>query len=513
MRKENEGKLYRNVVRATLAGSMFLSGCGLAEKINAIDTPSAGEALPIGLLDETAIFNLPSGEVRDSFLNELNSTKQECAEIFGCVGGTIQIYRVITNDNVYSYRFANVDDAKGQHTMILSVMDGKNQETTHIKEDLVAMDTKIDNIPSRVFGYVDDQGNSHYLMINLQTKEGDKFIVFDSQGNPYDVVAQNEKEVQAYSHLWQEPDIVQAEALPTTGTTPEISITTGASTQTEEKPTETATPTSVEKGPASTEWQVSPDGHIVYNESQLYEGMFTINKEHPEYVEKYWEELVRGLWNLNFVSENINFINQFQTADSFINYLKNDGGLVNNLWIPVIYPSLERRFVYQATMIPASNQIDLSSIAITIYKPSEDEMYKYSPNYSTGTNYISYLGAAGEVVVEETKFNGNNILKMTYRRDLFMDAERKLATNLEGGTGQNYKILALGANKSSEENLLAATQLIRSWPLHMQIKDTGYGYAWKTDVTPPVLNFSVIWPTYQEYKSITTLEGSPLVIR
>ena len=60
-----------------------------------------------------------------------------------------------------------------------------------------------------------------------------------------------------------------------------------------ETPTITLTSTPAEKPTAQDIWLVSPDGHIAYNESQLYGGLFTIDTEHPEYAQKYWEGLVR----------------------------------------------------------------------------------------------------------------------------------------------------------------------------------------------------------------------------
>ncbi|HOE35330.1 MAG: hypothetical protein GX415_00860 [Chloroflexi bacterium] len=260
-------------------------------------------------------------------------------------------------------------------------------------------------------------------------------------------------------------------------------------------------------------WQLSPDGHIYYNEKELYDGMFTINKEHPEWVEQYWEDTIRGLWNLNFVSENKAFINQFPTDDALIDYLKNGGGPVSNLWIPAIYPNAARLFLRAATMMPTSGKINLSKIAIGIYKPTTEEIYKYSPSYATGTKYISYLGAAGEVMIEETDFNGEKILKMTFRRDILLDATRSLCTDKTGSKNKDFTLLALSTEKKDDENLMAAVQLLRSWPTHMQIRDTEYAKAIIKNVQPPAINFNTIAPFYSKYEAITTLESSPITLR
>ncbi len=176
----------------------------------------------------------------------------------------------------------------------------------------------------------------------------------------------------------------------------------------------TVTPT--EKAPASTEWQLSPDGHIYYKESELYGGMFTINKEHPEWVEQYWEDTIRGLWNLNYVSENTAFLSKFPIDDSLIYYLKSGGGPINNLWIPEIYPDRRGEYFNEATMVPTNKMVDLSQIALSIYKPTREEIYKYSPSYTTGTKYVSYMGAKAEVMIEELEMNGTYILKTYFQK-------------------------------------------------------------------------------------------------
>lgn len=277
-------------------------------------------------------------------------------------------------------------------------------------------------------------------------------------------------------------------------------------------PEPTITPT---KPPPSTEWQLSPDGHIYYKESELYGGMFTINKEHPEWVEKYWEDTIRGLWNLNNIGENTAFINLFPTDDSLVQYLKDGGGPVNNLWIPEIYPSAERRFLRQGTLKLTKEMVDLSQIAIAIYKPTTEEIYKYSPSYATGTKYISYEGAAGEALTEIIEMENDNILKITLRRDLLMDATRFLPKSNDNFLDtQEFVLLAITEAKSAQENLLAATQLMRSWPLNMQIEDGQESRAWvTTGINPYMINFNSISALYHDYVEITTVKETLLVIR
>lgn len=237
-----QGKTAEKIARVAIATGVGLAGCTptLLRPNEPIETPSQGQALAIGLLNEQSINNLPDGEVKTSFINELNDIKKDCTEIPGCLTDTIQIYRVNVNDpeegtNVFSYHFANIDDSEGLRTQILSVTDGKTREKTEINEDLVAKDTVIEGIPTRVFGYVDDNGNSHYLLVDREVSGQNQFQIYDAEGTSYDVITQNEKEVQAYSSFWSAPGIVEAAPLPTNIPTAEVTPTE-ASTPTTEAP-------------------------------------------------------------------------------------------------------------------------------------------------------------------------------------------------------------------------------------------------------------------------------------
>ena len=259
-------------------------------------------------------------------------------------------------------------------------------------------------------------------------------------------------------------------------------------------------------------WQVSPDGHIAYNEAELYGGLFTINKEHPEYLEKYWEDTVRGLWNINSVAKNTAFVNKFPTADSLVDYLQNGGGPIDNLWIPVKYPSSNRQFEGEATLIPAEDAVDLSQIALSIYKPTIEEIHNYSPNYASGYKYITYHGSREELLVQEANINGKNILQFTYRKDILADAGNV--------TLRGYMLtLAFSDEKTPEENLLAATQLINSWNLRVRMETIDSNYTergaliWISTVNPPSLSVGTIIPLPQEYEGITNLENTPLTVR
>ena len=305
------------------------------------------------------------------------------------------------------------------------------------------------------------------------------------------------------------------EGIPNTATTPSLTAISLTLTPTiSATPAETVAPTATEKPPASTEWHLSPDGHVVYNESQLYEGMFTINKEHPEYVEKYWEELVRGLWNLNSIGENEAFLSQFPTDDSLVDHFRNGGKPISNMLIPSIYPVSKQQYFGSAELLPTKGSIDLSKIAISIYKPTTEEIYKYSPSPSSGTKYIHFLGGGGSVWIQEKEFEGQNILSMTYRKDLLMDKQKKFPITDQQCTGGEWFIVpALQEDKSPEENLLAATQLLRYWPLQMQMKEFCDMPLFYESYDPPLLAIVNSHMMYQAVEDITTLDGTPLALR
>jgi hypothetical protein len=250
---------------------------------------------------------------------------------------------------------------------------------------------------------------------------------------------------------------------------------------------------------------------VWYKETELYGGLFTINKEHPEYVGQYWEDTIRGLWNLNSVSQNTEFLSQFPTDDSLIEYLNNGGGPVENLWIPVIYPDAARQFWYNATMVPVAETVDLSQIVVSIYKPTKEEIFSYSPSYATGTKYISFAGGDAEVLIEKFQIEGRYLLKLTFRQDLLTDAE----TENDRGI---YICHALSETKTSEENLLAANQLLNGWMFELNISSTFYANggmvdAWITKYSPSVLQFGVHAPTPKQLTDFATVDSSPISIR
>ena len=278
-------------------------------------------------------------------------------------------------------------------------------------------------------------------------------------------------------------------------------------------PTETPTVTPTEtRIPAENVWQLSPDGHVYYNEAELYGGLFTINKEHPEWVEKYWEDTVRGLWNLNLVGENTAFLSQFPSADSLVDYVKNGGGPVSNLWKPVKFPDGRRQYWWAGTLVPTDSGVDLSNIAIAIYKPTRDEMYKWSPSYYR-TNFYPIYGAGNQFLIEEINVEGKNILRFTFRSDILMDDV------IPEGSGLQILRLALTEDKSPEENLKAASQLVRSIPFQMLIcKDRADGSvgAWAPPLNSRelgVLNIYAFNPTGEEFAELASPDGSPLSLR
>jgi len=265
-------------------------------------------------------------------------------------------------------------------------------------------------------------------------------------------------------------------------------------------------------------WQLSPDGHVYFNEAELYDGMFTINKDHSEFVEEYWENTIRGLWKLNYVGENYALLNQFPTADSLVEYVKNGGGPVYNLQIPVPYPEGGVRFVGQGALVYTKGPVDLSAIALSIYKPTTEEIYSYSPNYKLNP-FLSYRVAKGEVLIEEFQTNGKNVLKFTHRRDMLIDSTVKQVRS-----GQIITGYAFSDAKNPEENMLAALQSIMGWNYIAQGAERYYDasdpvradtYGWVTaGLDPPMINFSIIASVNGEpYIALAHSPNPPIAIR
>jgi hypothetical protein len=165
-------------------------------------------------------------------------------------------------------------------------------------------------------------------------------------------------------------------------------------------PTETLVPTATEKLPAQDIWQVSPDKHIVYNETKLVDGKLTINTEHPEYTLEYWKSIITGIHNLNVIGKNTSFTDKFPTAQSLIDYLNSpDSEPITNLLIPVIYPNSDREFAHGATLVTIDS-VNLSQIAIQIENPSREEIMKYTGKYPN-TEFISFWAGSGEILVKK----------------------------------------------------------------------------------------------------------------
>jgi hypothetical protein len=64
------------------------------------------------------------------------------------------------------------------------------------------------------------------------------------------------------------------------------------------------------------------------------------------------------------------------------------------------YPLVDASFYYSASLEPLDGPIDLSQIAISIEKPTEDEIKSYASAYGKNS-FISFVGANGKVKVEK----------------------------------------------------------------------------------------------------------------
>jgi hypothetical protein len=168
---------------------------------------------------------------------------------------------------------------------------------------------------------------------------------------------------------------------------------------------------------------------------------------------------------------------------------------------------------FQAAMVPVDGKINLSQIAIGIYKPTKDEIYKASASYASGTKFISFEGMSNRVLIEEINSIGSeNIIKFTFRRDI-------LADTLYSTPYGDYTYLALSDQKTGEENWLAVSQMLNAWLFEMQMPkvmtqpfNTG-SVAWMKSETPPVLNTHVHCSDPQQRQEFANIEGSPLMVR
>lgn len=281
-------------------------------------------------------------------------------------------------------------------------------------------------------------------------------------------------------------------------------------------PTETATPEPTPtKESASETWQLSPDGHVYYNESKLYNGLFTINKEHPEWVEQYWEENIRGLWHLNDLFQNKSLTSRFPTSDSLIKYLKNGGGPISNFMIPINYPPDKLHQTASRgnvkTMALLKEPVDLSIIALNIDDMTKEEKYNLCEIDPCANGFLSFLDASYQIKIQEISIQGRNILQLTFRNGLLMD-DPKEYPDIIGGT--SYQRLALSDDKNPQDNLAAASQLIRAWPLVMfSTHDYPANGAVATSVTPHILSMYIFDITTNEFYTIAKPEGSPISVR
>jgi hypothetical protein len=221
-----------------------------------------------------------------------------------------------------------------------------------------------------------------------------------------------------------------------------------------------------------------------------------------QYTRQYWEDLIRGLWNLNWLSKNTAFLSQFPTDQALLDYLNNGGGPIDNLWIPVQYPNSDQQYYNAAIMVPVEGKSDLSNVTLAIYKPTIEEIKSYKVAYH-GSRFMSVNGGLLEVAIEKNK---DNTLTFTLRRDLLTD-KSKIFTD-----GNSGKFLALSDEKTPQENLLAATQLLKIWTIQMQTRDNNTGHAWVDIWNPPGIQFRNLFSSVNRLNNATKLEGSPLAI-
>ncbi|MFH2143844.1 MAG: hypothetical protein ABIJ97_15575, partial [Bacteroidota bacterium] len=243
------------------------------------------------------------------------------------------------------------------------------------------------------------------------------------------------------------------------------------------------------------EIKVSADGRIVYNEADLYGGLFTIN---PEESERLWEEHLTGIYYINRVSKNTDLLNRFPTVEAFMEFARNNG-VIDEIRIPVQYPDRERQFEAQATW-EVVNNVDLSQIKIGVSLISDELVQDYS---YANTDYLLFQGYMGGVKIEEIEVNGKQVLSFKFQKRQFTDHE--------------YNILALKLSESFEHILVAANQLIRMWSFESnamqgRTSPSGNKLYYANDI-PQLLNFAGIYATKSGYLEMQSLEDTFLSLR
>ena len=210
-------------------------------------------------------------------------------------------------------------------------------------------------------------------------------------------------------------------------------------------PTLEATPTTeasaTPEAAVINEWRLSPDGHIYYNEAELYGGLFTIN---PENTTAYWEDLVKGLYRINLYFGDTTFLSRYPTEERFLDAISS-GEPIEGLCIPVQHPTRLRQWQGAIGCSSPMGPVNLSSVAIVIDQPTREEMLDHGP--SDFPPYIFFDERLGELYVEVIEREGNQILEFHFRRDVVYEEPN---------------VRPLLADGTQDDNLVAATELLNS---------------------------------------------------
>ena len=255
-------------------------------------------------------------------------------------------------------------------------------------------------------------------------------------------------------------------------------------------PTEIATPT---PEVVRDEWQVSADGLILYNEAELYGGMFTMNPERTGYL---YEQLMRSLYQINVAGENMPFLRQFPTLEAFIQYA-HTGQPINNMWIAIDHPGSGVRYLYQATWAPVE-PVDLSSTAVAIVHLTYDDIVH--PTTRDERPFFPVEEGLGELVIERVEINGRFVIRFTFKQSLYDDPA--------------YGTLGLSDDYPPEHNLSAITQLMNVWSWEVDHMRDDADDIRITGATPPIFNITKSWPSEGEFREMAEdVENSPFVLR
>ncbi len=232
---------------------------------------------------------------------------------------------------------------------------------------------------------------------------------------------------------------------------------------------------------------------IIANDAELYGGLFTIN---PEQVEKLWEETIKGMYNIQVITENVALTNKYPTVDSFLEAARS-GVPIENFRILVAYPISNLEYRYSSSWVEAEGPVDLSIIPYDIPQLTNEALGNLN---DTDRKYSWFNGIYGQSRIETREIEGRNLLTISLRRTALFDSEKNSLSLIEG--------------KPIASNYSAATQLIKTFTYELNNIDSYITVESGEDQnTFPYIGTEGVFPSSGLNSSMQGTEDSPLIIR